>query len=208
MVILAVFSALNVKAQVDQKHAGTELNDLVGRYVPTLADVKETLIYDVSVAQNELWVKPSNVGREKLIRQSKDHFLAASAKVVLSFQRDEKGNVIGFSMPYFDSAGNAKILTLKKIELPAPSLKGNVTFKLKGEPDAHVVALAGSFNNWRQSELLFSKEGNEWICRVDLQPGRYTYKFVVDGNWIVDPENPEKEHDRNGYVNSVLIVKQ
>ena len=91
--------------------------------------------------------------------------------------------------------------------LPPPSLAGNVTFKLTGFPDARVVAVAGSFNNWNQSQYVFAKVGDEWIARVNLPPGKYQYKFIVDGTWLVDPINPTIIHDERDFENSILIVK-
>jgi hypothetical protein len=55
--------------------------------------------------------------------------------------------------------------------------------------------------------VLCGKEGDEWICRLDLAPGKYTYKFIIDGDWILDPANPETEDDERGFTNSVLVVK-
>ena len=69
-----------------------------------------------------------------------------------------------------------------------------------------MVALAGSFNEWNESQLLFGRENGEWVCRVDLEPGWHTYKFIVDGNWILDPANPETEEDAAGNVNSIIKV--
>jgi hypothetical protein len=68
--------------------------------------------------------------------------------------------------------------------------------------------LAGSFDNWNESQLLFAREGDEWVCRLDLAPNRYAYKFIVDGNWLLDPANPDREEDEYGNLNSVLIVKE
>jgi hypothetical protein len=33
------------------------------------------------------------------------------------------------------------------------------------------------------------------------------YKFVVDDKWVADPDNPEKEDDDRGGVNSVFHLK-
>jgi 1,4-alpha-glucan branching enzyme len=77
---------------------------------------------------------------------------------------------------------------------------------LKGYADASIVALAGSFNNWNQSEFIFGKEGDEWVCRIDLEPGKHAYKFIVDGNWLLDPANPNTEDDDYGVKNSVIMV--
>jgi hypothetical protein len=70
-----------------------------------------------------------------------------------------------------------------------------------------VVALAGTFNEFNQSQLICGKEADGWICRVDLAPGKYTYKFVIDGDWILDPDNPSTEDDERGFTNSVIVVK-
>jgi hypothetical protein len=41
-----------------------------------------------------------------------------------------------------------------------------------------------------------------------LAPGRYTYKFLLDGTrWLDDPTNPHKAPDGLGGLNSVLIVE-
>ncbi len=41
---------------------------------------------------------------------------------------------------------------------------------------------------------------------VPLDPGSYEYKFVVNGEWCVDPECPRWAPDGHGSLNSVLIV--
>ena len=45
------------------------------------------------------------------------------------------------------------------------------------------------------------------MCRVDLPAGKYLYQFVVDDEWINDPDNPQLEDSGNGGPASV-IVKQ
>jgi len=98
-------------------------------------------------------------------------------------------------------------LTARKIELPPPSLTGNTTFTLKGFSNARIIALAGSFNHWNQSETLLAKEDDRWICRIDLPVGKYSYKFVVDGAWILDPDNDRTEDDGLGNLNSIREIK-
>jgi 1,4-alpha-glucan branching enzyme len=75
---------------------------------------------------------------------------------------------------------------------------------LKGYPAAKIVNLAGTFNEWKPSSIVCGKEGAEWVCRVDLKPGKYLYKFIVDGHWITDPANPTIEDDGRGNTNSVM----
>jgi hypothetical protein len=83
---------------------------------------------------------------------------------------------------------------------------GNVTFKLEAYSDARLVTLAGDFNSWNSLENFFHRKDGLWICRIDLKPGTYKYKFVVDGVWIIDESNPKIDYDGE-YYNSVIEVK-
>jgi len=78
-------------------------------------------------------------------------------------------------------------------------------FKLKGNTNASSVAIAGSFNGWRTDELLMNKTSGGWELPYVLGPGNYQYKFVVDGKWISDPENPLTADNKMG--NSFLIIQ-
>jgi len=118
-----------------------------------------------------------------------------------TFNKDAEGTIVSLTFVYEGAS-----YTATKVTLPPPALKGNTTFRLKGYSDASIVALAGSFNNWNQSQFIFGKEGDEWICRIDLEPGKHAYKFIVDGNWLLDPDNPNTEDDDYGVKNSVLMV--
>jgi dienelactone hydrolase len=113
------------------------------------------------------------------------------------------------SIDFFSTILNAKALAVLKARSVAdtqPCLAGNTTFRLKGFQEASSVALAGSFNEWNPQKLFFIKENGGWICRTDLTQGKYFYKFVVDREWILDPENTEKADDGNGKLNSVVVV--
>lgn len=156
---------------------------------------------DVTLEGGELFVKPSLAAKRKLIRRSKNVFRDEVSGARYRFQADDEGNIVSLTFPYEGAE-----YTAARVRLPPPSTSGNTTFRLKGHPDAQVVALAGSFNQWNQSQLLFAREGDEWVCRIDLDAGRYTYKFIVDGNWLLDPSNPQTEEDAAGNVNNVLEV--
>ena len=137
------------------------------------------------------------------MRQSRNVLLEEVGGTRYTFNRDDEGNVVSLTFHF-----EGESYTARKVQLPPPSLKGNTTFRLKGYADAQVVVLAGTFNGWNQSQLLFGREGDEWVCRLDLAPGRYAYKFIVDGNWMLDPANPATEEDEAGNVNSVVTVEK
>ncbi|MBI3991223.1 MAG: glycoside hydrolase family 13 [Candidatus Omnitrophica bacterium] len=75
-------------------------------------------------------------------------------------------------------------------------------------PEANEVCVTGEFINWAKSGERLSKEGNGmWSARIGLKPGRYAYKFIVDGNWRHDPNCCECAPDGFGGENSVVEVK-
>jgi dienelactone hydrolase len=98
-----------------------------------------------------------------------------------------------------------RLLHPRTVPAPKPSLIGNTTFTLRGYEGARVVALAGSFNGWDSQHVLCAKENGRWVCRVDLPAGKYLYQFVVDDEWITDPDNPVLEESGNGGVASVIV---
>lgn len=84
--------------------------------------------------------------------------------------------------------------------------KKRVTFKLEN-PSAGEVFLAGSFNAWSPTAKALKKDARGiWKTTTMLSQGTYEYRFIVDGVWQDDPENPEKSMNEFGSHNSVLKV--
>jgi hypothetical protein len=85
----------------------------------------------------------------------------------------------------------------------APPAPGTVSFRLFA-PAAGKVLLGGTFNGYRAQPMTRGPDG-VWEASRDLAPGRYTYKFKVDGRWQLDPANPNV--DPEGNKTSILEVK-
>jgi len=45
-----------------------------------------------------------------------------------------------------------------------------------------------------------------WRITVELIPGLYAYKFLVDGQWVNDPNNPRTVANQFGSLNNVIEV--
>ncbi|NIO03038.1 MAG: hypothetical protein GTN74_00055 [Proteobacteria bacterium] len=74
-------------------------------------------------------------------------------------------------------------------------------------PEAQRVSLAGDFNGWDVDALPMRKDrGGNWKKTLDLQPGRYEYRFCVDGAWQDDPRAQDRVINPFGSLNSVRIV--
>src|SRR5207253_2876275 len=70
------------------------------------------------------------------------------------------------------------------------------------------VAVAGEFNAWNTSADPMTKQADgSWTLVKKLEPGRYQYKFVVDGtNWKTDEGAKETADDGYGGKNAVVVV--
>lgn len=91
----------------------------------------------------------------------------------------------------------------------APEVVTNgVMFRVEA-PQAVLVTVAGNFNGWNAQATELTKGTNGvWTVVLPLAKGKkYQYKFVVDGYWIADPDNPDTENNGSGSVNSILTVK-
>ncbi|HEY0368006.1 MAG TPA: alpha-amylase family glycosyl hydrolase [Chthoniobacterales bacterium] len=109
-------------------------------------------------------------------------------------------------VPISVRAGKARlhtVLTLSCADIPTHH------FVFKPATPAQKVSLAGSFNGWSGDKTPLSgpDENGEFSADVALDPGRHSYKVVVDGKWILDPANPDSEDNGLGDKNSVVTMR-
>ncbi len=75
-------------------------------------------------------------------------------------------------------------------------------------PKANRVTLAGSFNNWNTRAMAAKKDSQgNWIAKASLKPGRYEYKFFVDGTWVNDPNSRWAVYNNFGTQNNIIEIK-
>jgi len=72
-------------------------------------------------------------------------------------------------------------------------------------PEAKEVYIVGDFNHWKidDASRLSRMENGRWEKKYTLTPGKYRYKFVVDGKWVLDSTNQDKEQNPYGTYDSV-----
>lgn len=74
-------------------------------------------------------------------------------------------------------------------------------------PQAARVAVVGDFNGWDISATPAKRQPDgTWSTFVSLPPGRHVYSFVVDDQFISDPDAPRAPDDGFGQNNSVIVV--
>lgn len=73
---------------------------------------------------------------------------------------------------------------------------------------AKKVLIAGDFNNWSSNSTPMRTNGKpgEWYMSLPLRPGRYRYRFIVDGRWVTDPHNSYVEANQFGELNNIVEV--
>lgn len=85
--------------------------------------------------------------------------------------------------------------------------KVKAKFKLEA-PQAGSVTVAGTFNHWNitQTPMRRGKDGI-WAVTVSLPAGLHEYRFVVDGQWVSDPNATRSIRNPHGVDNSVVLVE-
>jgi chromosome partitioning protein len=95
---------------------------------------------------------------------------------------------------------------MEKLHGPRRVAEG-VMFALDA-PQSNRVHVTGEFTNWSREGLEMKKDpaGGLWKVVVDIPPGEYEYRFIVDGVWIRDPNNQDYVRNEFGQENSLLVV--
>lgn len=80
-----------------------------------------------------------------------------------------------------------------------------VQFRVEA-PQAHDVAIAGTFTGWKPADVLKETAPGVWTALIPLRPGVHDYAFVVDGKeWIPDA-NATQVRDDFGGTNSRISI--
>jgi len=139
-----------------------------------------------------------------LLRQADD--LAQQAERLLAtsrplFSNDSLGKTSG--VPATPAEVQQKIDEIYGVQ----PTDGGVLF-VAHAPGASSVQLAGDFNAWspETTPMAPSRTGESFHTLLPLAPGRYCYRYVIDGDWRSDPHNKYVESNPFGELNSVVEV--
>jgi len=81
---------------------------------------------------------------------------------------------------------------------------GLARFFVPGHKEAKRVFLSGSFNTWSTEQTPMQACDSGWVVSLKLRPGKYSYKYILDGRWTRDSFNKLKESDTYNDYNSVV----
>ena len=101
-------------------------------------------------------------------------------------------------------------MSKKKETKNTPSMKRydkKTTFKFMA-PEAQSVLLAGLFNAWNLETHPLERTSNSlWEISINLSPGRYEYRFLVDGRWQNDPNCAAFASNPFGSENCIVTLE-
>jgi chromosome partitioning protein len=182
-------------------------HDLSVRILPTLFDARTRYARETLAEIRDLF---QELCFDTVIRQNvKLREAARRGTPIVSFARSANGALDYSALAVEIAASGAEQLD----EAPATDADEprQVVVRFRNA-DARDVRIAGDFNGWVPDKGVTSKterEGGEqvWTKILELPPGTYQYRYVVDGDWREDPENPHQAPGRVGERNSVLVVR-
>ena len=98
------------------------------------------------------------------------------------------------------------LLRLAALLFCAAARADPVGFAIKA-PEAREVLLAGEMTDWdKRKQAMARGADGVWRLQLDLAPGQWLYKFVVDGRWVHDPATPDHDADGQGGQHSFVFV--
>lgn len=167
---------------------------------------------------------PASMGYRDFVRLARELISAGGPETVpttLLKQADDlaerAAKLLATSRPLFDKneldvipeapASPEKVQDKIEQIYGANATDGGVLF-VAHAPGAACVQLAGDFNGWSPESSPMTPAGasESFHIMLPLAPGRYRYRYVIDGNWRSDPHNKYVESNPFGGLNSVVDV--
>jgi hypothetical protein len=100
-------------------------------------------------------------------------------------------------------AGAGSLLCVPPAGAAVEKTEGGIRFTYS-DPAAGAVTWAGEWNGWNATANPMVKGADGvWSITLPLPPGEHAYKYVVDNNWVADPDNPETKGE---FGNSVITI--
>jgi chromosome partitioning protein len=181
-------------------------HDLSVRILPTLFDGRTRYARTTLAEIREMF---GDLCFDTVIRQNvKLREAAQRGSPIVRVARSANG-AVDYAALAVEVAATPPAALRPSVGAPEPRREIVVRFR---DARASDVRIAGDFNGWvpdKGVRSLIESEGptRVWTKILQLPPGRYQYRYVVDGEWREDPDNPETSGGSVGGRNSVLVVR-
>lgn len=168
-------SALQLLSSKSEEHASREATEIYPGELQKLSDALE-------FQENEL------MNAQERLRALRAKLAVVEGKMTLAMSDSQK--MVEAKQKRIDSANKA-LQFIRDVHIVWPSA-------------ASEVYITGSFDGWATQRKMEKSSAGIFSARLKLYPGRYEIKFIVDGEWRIDPLRPTTHS--NGYENNQLII--
>jgi hypothetical protein len=166
---------------------------IVGLASPIQLETEKTIVHIRDYVPENVQIKGIKVPEGIKVELSKD-----SLEIILSIVSNALPRL---STLQLNLAGIEYSILLKKSE----KLKHKLIFDPKGK-SYQTVQMKGEMNAWNPNNTNLKLNNGVWEADIEVEPGIYQYLFVVDGVETLDPDNPDKQSNGMGGMNSVLTI--
>jgi chromosome partitioning protein len=183
-------------------------HELGVRILPTLYDGRTRFARETLAEIRQMF---GDLCFDTVIRQNvRLREAARRGRPIVSVARSANGAIDYAALAVEVEATPPEALAASRPEVHEPSRR-EIVVRFR-DTDANDVRIAGDFNGWipdKGVRSLIESEGEVrvWTKILQLPPGTYEYRYVVDGQWREDPSNPECVASSVGGRNSVLVVR-
>ena len=201
-------------------HGTSRLMDIIGL-------VQNKLGYEIRVKVIAMMYDGRTRIAKEVLKEIENHFKDSMFHTVINSTvklREAAGfgkSIVGYSR---NSRGYTDFMALAKEILEEERIPGVLQPKIEEKKlvqtdkinkvfsyyslQADRVGIVGDFNHWSEDEAFIMQRDDEgtWSKEIPLAPGIYEYKFVVDGNWLLDQTNPNTVVTPSGIRNSVIAI--
>jgi len=95
----------------------------------------------------------------------------------------------------------------KKGSAGSPAATRRVTLIAPLAGPAEVVIVTGDFSHWSREGIRLERgPDGKWSTTLQLRPGEYQYRLIVDGQWWNNPGAERRVANAFGSENDVLVV--
>jgi chromosome partitioning protein len=190
-------------------------HDLRVRILPTLYDGRTRYARKTLAEIREMF---KDLCFDTVIRQNVKLREAASRGKPINFISRRANGALDYAALAVEVEAEGEAVTTELVERAAETRPTDAVVSSREvvvhfrDARASDVRIAGDFNGWvpdKGVRSLIESEGETrvWTKILQLPPGRYMYRYVVDGEWCEDPGNPEAVSSSVGGRNSVLVVR-
>ena len=107
-----------------------------------------------------------------------------------------------YSLRFISKAQEPEAVSLLTDDPGAPRIKRGVLFTYSSR-GAKKASIAGDFSGWKAVPMTKGKKGVWYYFLAESASDSIRYKFIIDGIWMADPSNLDRDDDGSGSFLSI-----